>query len=314
MKLKKLLLFVLLFLALLLLSSNVNAFVLDENGIGKYYLEDLPIDEEYYDTVFLYNSSNNTMTLFGVWNGCYLGFDRTSSTFYHLNSDNTYNLNLKVYVCALDSSTDKLIGGTWEDNYSSSDSGLSMVVISDYQNYEYVGGTGCIYPSSGANIIKSLPIVGNISWDSPMVITTYNSGDYDCKIYIPEYFVEDLVFKNPGSNAHLVYCRDPIDNTGLDLYCYGYSSSTDTWTQLDTVTKETWTNKICAQISASSSTVSDYVLFSSCDICNDSTSSVSVSNTNNLFSSLYMYKVFPYILNSEEDLAKGNDDVIVMPR
>lgn len=312
MKYRKILLFILILFFILIIHNNCNAVVVDEGGIGKYYLQDLPFSEESYDTVYLYNSSNNSIVVFGVLKGSYLGFDVPNKTFYHMYSDGTSNPLMQLYICTLDVNTSKFIGGTWNSQWVFPDGGASSVVFSDYLNYKYVGGTTKLYPCIKGKIIKSLPI-NSISWDSPIVITAYNSSNYDCVIYIPEFINNSLSFKNPGGNNHLIYCYDSFNNKNLKFYCYGYYSLSDSWTELDMVTTGPWGSP-CARIGEKLG-CSSSVLFSCLDIIRDDNNVVIIANTNNLFNCLSEnnYSTFPNILNSAEDLSKGNDDIVIMP-
>lgn len=305
MKYRKILLFILILFFILIIHNNCNAVVIEEGGIPKYYLQDLPFSEETYDIVYLYNSSNNSIVVFGVLKGSYLGFDVPNKTFYHMYSDGTSNPLMQLYICTLDDSTGKYVGSTWNNQWNFPDGGASSVVFSDYLNYRYVGGTTKLYPCRNGKIIKSLP--NNISWDFPMVISS-NSSNYDCVIFIPELINNSLSFKNPGGNAHLMYCYDSFNNKNLKFYSYGYYSSSDSWSDLDMVTTGPWGSP-CADIGRNS------VLFSSLDIIRDDNNVVIIANTNNLFNCLSEnnYNVFPSILNSVEDLAKGNDDIVIMP-
>lgn len=305
MKYRKILLFILILFFILIIHNNCNAVVIEEGGIPKYYLQDLPFSEETYDTVYLYNSSNNSIVVFGVLKGSYLGFDVPNKTFYHMYSDGTSNPLMQLYICTLDDSTGKYVGSTWNNQWIFPDGGASSVVFTDYLNYRYVGGTTKLYPCRNGKIIKSLP--NNISWDFPMVISS-NSSNYDCVIFIPELINNSLSFKNPGGNAHLIYCYDSFNNKNLKFYSYGYYSSSDSWSELDMVTTGPWGSP-CAHIGRNS------VLFSSLDIIRDDNNVVIIANTNNLFNCLSEnnYNVFPSILNSVEDLAKGNDDIVIMP-
>ena len=305
MKYKKILLFILILFFILILHNNCNAIVIDEGGIGKYYLQDLPFSEETYNTVYLYNSSNNSVVVFGVLKGSYLGFDVSNKTFYHMYADGSSNPLMQLYICTLDNSTGKFVGGTWNSQWVFPDGGASSVIFNDYLNYQYIGGTTKLFPCAGGKIIKSLP--NNISWDFPMVISS-NTSNYDCVIFIPELINNSLSFKNPGGNAHLMYCYDSFNNKNLKFYSYGYYSSSDSWSELDMVTTGPWGSP-CADIGRNS------VLFSSLDIIRDDNNVVIIPNTNNLFNCLSEnnYNTFPSILNSPEDLAKGNDDIVIMP-
>lgn len=305
MKYRKILLFILILFFILILHNKCNAIVIEEGGIPKYYLQDLPFSVETYDTVYLYNSTNNSIVVFGVLKGSYLGFDVSNKTFYHMYADGTTNPLMQLYICTLDDSTGKYVGSTWNNQWNFPDSGASSVIFTDYLNYRYVGGTTKLHPCRNGKIIKSLP--NNTSWDFPMVISS-NTSNYDCVIFIPELINNSLSFKNPGGNAHLIYCYDSFNNKNLKFYSYGYHSSSDSWTELDMVTTGPWGSP-CADIGR------DSVLFTSLDIIRDDNNVVIVPNTNNLFNCLSEnnYSTFPSILNSPEDLAKGNDDIVIMP-
>lgn len=311
MKYKKILLFILILFFILILHNNCNAIVIDEGGIGKYYLQDLPFSEETYNTVYLYNSTNNSVVVFGVLKGSYLGFDASNKTFYHMYADGSSNPLMELYICTLDDSTGKYVGGTWNSQWVFPDGGASSVVFSDYLNYEYIGGTTKLFPCSEGKIIKSLP--NNISWDSPIVITSYNTSNYDCVIFIPELINNSLSFKNPGGNNHLLICDDSFNHKALKFYSYGYYSSSDSWSELDMVTTGPWGSP-CAPIGGYAGCPNS-VLYTSLDIIRDDNNVVIIPNTNNLFNCLSEnnYNTFPSILNSAEDLAKGNDDIVIMP-
>ena len=311
MKYRKILLFILILFFILLIHNNCNAIVVEEGGIGKYYLQDLPFSEETYDTVYLYNSLNNSVVVFGVLKGSYLGFDASNKTFYHVYADGSSNPLMQLYICTLDDSTGKYVGGTWNNQWNFPDGGASSVVFSDYLNYKYIGGTTKLFPCVEGKIIKSLP--NNISWDTLMIITAYNSSNYDCVIYIPELNNNSLSFKTPGGNNHLLCCYDSFNNKFLKFYSYGYYSSSDSWSDLDMVTTGPWGSP-CAQIGEYAGCPNS-VLFSSLDIIRDDNNFVIFANTNNFFDCLSEnnYSTFPNILNSAEDLAKGNDDIVIMP-
>ena len=291
MKIKKLLLFILLFLTFLFLSSNVSAYVVSEGGLGKYYLQDLPFEdneESVYKSVFLFNSTTNEIICIRVENTCFLGFSRINNRIYEFDDYSTTS-KIFYYKCSVDLSNGLYVGTEW--SYYSGD------YISVNSNYTYIGGTTHLYPCYNNNfIITNLPDNG-MNWSSNFAIGVTSDN------------VPILQFFSSSNNIVYVDSSNRI-NSFLDAY-NGTFVPYDVYRFVDNnwVYKGTLSNPNSVY---TDSKISNFIYFNK-DVY-DSVGSLLYSNTNQFFRGLFEYNIFPYILNSQEDLAKGNEDIIIMPR
>lgn len=308
MKLKKISLFILIFLAFLFISNNVNGYVVSECGVDKYYLNDLPFSEENYKTVFLLDEINNTIMLLGCFNGSSIGYDNTTGFLYHSNnSDNTANNLFKVYFCSLELVNDKYVGGTWQ-GVSSSDSGYSMYSLSNPENYRYIGGTTAIFPSCEFNIIQSLPDIEGLTWQSDFLISKIPNNDtYIANLFVPEITYSNAKFRIENSNNPHLFRYSTSSSTNSNIQIYSYNITTGKWEYSSTTNRVNSVNQGCdIRYNIVFSNVDIYTSYDSEDIAHPKLTL--------FFNSIYAYSTFPYILNSAEDLALGNDDIVIMPR
>ncbi len=290
MKLKKFLLFILVFIFLLFLSSDVKGYVLSEGGINKYYLEDLPFDDSVYKSVFLLDSTNNIIYLLqsegDSYNFCYES--RTDRIYLFDNNRNRVGFN--YYTCTLDSLNGVYVGSSWGANYTSNWKTID-------KNYVFIGGTGLIYPglsSTSNHLVTSLPT--GINWGDNFLI-----GIDGGSLYLFAFNkLDDYVLTCNTSNNYVYYrpSYDSSDYLSFSSYTYDYDNSV-------------WT--LGNNISSTKPCVYSLLIYYNQDILNSSDGSVLFESPSNIFKGLYEYNSFPYILNSAEDLAKGNDDIIIMP-
>lgn len=315
MKYKKILFFLIIIFFILIIHDSCSAYVVQEGGVDKFYLEGLPFSESYYRTVFLYKESTKTCMVIGCRNNSKLAYDNITKTLYHFDSSGLADIGLKIYFCTIEVSNGKYTGDAWGE-LSVTGVGYSSYNFTDIEDYVLISNNTYIYPGTEDGVIKSLPDIEGFSWKSPFLITKYESGDYDCKIIIPETVLKDLTFYNVGNN-NILYCVENADGTKvLNYNLWGYTYSTDTWTFIETVTisKNYSPFSTNGVMYASLGNLSDYFLFSTYDVFNSNTNEKVIDKTNILFNSLYSYNSFPYILNGSEDLAKGDEDIIIMPR
>lgn len=314
MKYKKLLFFLIIIFFILIIHDSCSAYVLQEGGVDKFYLEGLPFSESYYRTVFLYKESTKTCMVIGCRNNSKLAYDNITKTLYHFDSSGLADIGLKVYFCTIDVINGKYIGDAWGE-LSTTGVGYSSYNFTDIEDYVLISNNTYIYPGTEDGVIKSLPDIEGFSWKSPFLITKYEPGDYDCKIIIPQTVSKDLTFYNAGGNA-MLSVKENADGTTVSQYnLWGYTYSTDTWSFMETYDLSklsmpaNWGVKY-----ADLGKISEYFLFSTYDVFNSNTNEKVIDKTNILFNSLYSYNSFPYILNGAEDLAKGDEDIIIMPR
>ena len=75
MKYRKILLFILILFFILIIHNNCNAVIVEEGGIGKYYLADFPENNsEFYDSV-VFLKDDNSVLLIQFYNNYFLGYD-----------------------------------------------------------------------------------------------------------------------------------------------------------------------------------------------------------------------------------------------
>lgn len=287
MKLKKILLFILIFFFCLVIKNNVNAYVVNEGGQGKYYLEDLPFDDsgETYTSVFFYNGSDASVLCVQVPN------DRSliiCDCKYFNAMDLTGGVTYSYYKCSVTLQDGLLVGGKWS---SFSDTRLNM------SDYKYIGGTGKVYPFYNGSVL-SLP--DNVSWSDDFFLT-YDTVD-DVKTNFLYYPIQskDGVFTD--SSGSIGYYSSIDSSVEVSMNVYKYDKTSSSWVYYSTV-KRTDNYYI------------GHVFYNSKDILDNSNrSNVSKLSSERYFKCLYEYSVFPYILNGQEDLSKGGEDVIIMPR
>lgn len=312
MKLKKLLLFILIFFFCLVIKNNVNAYVVNEGGQGKYYLKDLPFSEEEYDTVFIYSSNANKICCFGIEKSFSLGFDASTKCFYKFDSFNNVYDFIHVYTCSLENVDGLLVGSEW--NFVSVASG-NPVRLANNNDYKYIGGSVPIYICSSTYIIKNLPNIQGLTWNSQLfIINVSNQGDYVAKLIRPsvpdnDYFFTAMDVLNP----HCIRYTNSFDYTGANVDVYGYNITTNSWDYLKTVS--TNGRYGCLHTQNEGGDIRNNLLYLPVDIYKYSADKEILHSKNNyIFSGLFSYNSFPYILNGQEDLAKGEEDIIIMPR
>lgn len=289
MKFKKLLLFVLLFFFCLILKNNVNAYVVNEGGQGKYYLQDLPFDDsgETFTSVFFLDYYGVSVYCYQVPNYVTFAYDRIGKTFYPYDNTDGSISTILCYTCGIEEQDGLLIGGNWS----------STNHFKYSKEPTYIGGTGRLYPSySNKYPITTLP--DGVSWGDDFLMY-YQSNYGTVSLYYPTQF-KNGVFAQTYNQSR--YYND-INSTTTILYSvYKYDFSNSSWTYVGTNDNTPYGNTSC-------------YFYNTKDILdNNDRSVVSLSSTKDYFKSLYEYRNFPYILNGQEDLAKGEEDIIIMPR
>ena len=310
MKIKKLLLIILLFFFCLLISNNVNAFVVSEGGIENFYLPDLPNNSD--NNVMFFNEDSLNVTLFSFPENYYLGYDRINNRFTLFNSDkeicpveeisvfNIYYANVTLsdgkYIC----------GGNW-NNYSYTSTSVSLANI-DYTKLKFIYGTSNIYPCYNDILVLNLPF--GKEWSDDLIIAyDYNGGK---KIFaiIPDNQIDSYVWSKFNANNNYASYRDFYNSTNsVSLSAYEYNSDIDEWEYYTPKNSPSYSTNFYPVML----TYNEFIYFNK-DILNCSDGSILYEGMKDLFCGFYTYSSFPYILNSQEDLAKGEEDIIIMPR
>ena len=306
MKYRKILLFILILFFVLLIHNNCNAVVIEEGGIGKYYLADFPeSNNEFYDSiVFLKN--DNTVLLIQFYNNYYLGYDRVNNLFsFYSKNDKSICTNkddsfMKVYGGTLIQSNDKFICSGWQEYLFSS----ASFIISNfkYTDYSFLWGTTNIYPCYKNYIFNDLN--GFADWDEDIIIAGNNNN---IALFVPtEQNINYVYSYMDSSNNYAVY-RTSVGGSSIKLNYYKYNTNTLSF-EFDSVKDRT----NCYPISGFRNNTFFYM---NKDYLNNDTGDLIMKNTKNIFSCLVNtdYNSFPQILNSSEDLSKGNDDIVIMP-
>lgn len=308
MKFKKILLFILIFLFFLLLSSNVNAFVVSDSGVEKYYLPDLPSSvSDSYNKVFIFNNDTNEVVLFAFSNNDKLGYDRLSNLFCLFNIDKKLRPNnesdaLLVFSCQLTLSNDKYIGTNW-NKYSHTSCSVNLY---NFNNNNFTTISGILYPCYKEILIDNL--FTDVNWEEDIIIAGKNTNDI--LLFIPQIKYNDYVFSRMDdfSENNDYYFYRPFYNSEnfIKYLVYKYN--------IETFSFEYYTTCDSTNCYPLSMRAKENFIYFSKDLLSISDGSVLYKNTNNIFSSFFNYNSFPYILNGAEDLAKGNDDIVIMPR
>lgn len=300
MKFKKILLFILIFLFFLIIQTNVNAYVLTEGGVEKYYLQDLPFDDsgDSHTSVFFHNTNNSTVVCIVVPNYCVLGGVRSTSSsssnsfsFYLFDKSDNSKVAITTYLCTLTEDDDVYIGGEWSSTIYDSN-----YTVDSYAYLTNIGGTGKVYPANSKSVVRSLP-EDSLGWGDDFLIyyDPYSSSKIYCAV--PQAFDKDYIFaEKTSSSPYLYYCSKDLSST-INFKIYEYDYNNDTWS-----------------LYKSNSSYVYGVVFYSVKNCYNSSLSVELPTKENIFKNLYLYKVYPYIMNSQDDLAKGEADIIIMPR
>lgn len=294
MKFKKILLCVLLFFFCLLIKNNVNAYVVNEGGQGKYYLQDLEFDDsgELYTSIFFYSSNSNIVVCFQIQNYNTLAYDRIDNKFYLFDNSDGTKKGITYYKCSVSVQDGLLVGGNWLQSYG------NTVSLS---GYKYIGGTGKVYPShSNQYPITTLP--EGVSWGDDLIMY-YSKWNNILYLAYPTQFKNGVFV---GDQAKYYGSIDSTDSISFSLY--KYDNSTKVWT-FDFNSSVTNGGTVTGN-----SSLGKY-FYNTKDILKDEDRSVvALSSTKDYFKGLYEYRNFPYILNGQEDLAKGEEDIIIMPR
>lgn len=286
MKIKKIFLFILLFLAFLFISNNVNAYVINEGGVGKYYLPDLPFDDsgEVYTSVLFHDETNGAIICVEIPNAYSLGYDTYRNTLKLICDIDDVSREIFYYTCSVTQTEGLYIAETW-----SSQSAETL----NLSSFKCIGGTGFVYPyNSSSNILyKTLP--EGVNWGDDFWIL-------DTRCCVPEIQYKNGAYVMMNSAKFKYY--PSLENTNAVTYSvYNYDTTTKTWVYSTKTTE-----------------ISNFIhyacLYRIKDVYSTDRSSIYGYGTDRYFWLLYGYKVFPYILNSQEDLAKGEEDIIIMPR
>lgn len=299
MKVKKILLFIILFFFCLVIKNNVNAYVVNEGGQGKYYLKDLPFEdseESPAKSVFLLNSSVNEVYCIEVENYYKLGYDRLTKRLYKFDPTDYSTKTIFYYVCSLTVQDSLYIGGEW--GYKSANNYLAI----DNEKYTYIGGTTCFYPcvniSSGVFLIDNL--IDGLSWNDDFALVK-GTNEERIMLVVPTVQHKNSYFSKSGAYFKYFDSNNPSEAITLDAYYYDTSDFSFKFYKSN-ILSNFWPVQACY----------DYIFYCNKDILYNG--DVLIKNTKNLFKGLYSYNHFPYILNGQEDLAKGEEDIIIMPR
>lgn len=310
MKYKKILLFILILFFILILHNNCNAIVIEEGGIPKYYLADFPeSNSEFYDSI-VFLKDNNTVLLIQFYNNYYIGYDRPNNLFrFYKKSDKSVCTNkeecwAKVFTGALTQKDDKFICSGWTE-YSFSNAYMIPADFINCKNYSFLYGTTKIYPCFRDYIINDLN--GFANWSDDIVITSNDNGNIG--LFVPQEQHSNYVYSYFNSlNPGLAYYRPSIGSSEfVNLNYYQYNTNTLTFDFVGVFER--------TSAYPHASYYSPGFLYINKNFYNNDTGEVLVYGSKSFFSCLSEnnYNIFPSILNSAEDLAKGNDDIVIMP-
>lgn len=310
MKYKKILLFILILFFILILHNNCNAIVIEEGGIPKYYLADFPeSNSEFYDSI-VFLKDNNTVLLIQFYNNYYIGYDRSNNLFrFYKKSDKSVCTNkedcwAKVYTGALTQKDDKFICSGWTE-YFFNNAYMIPADFTNCKNYSFLYGTTKIYPCFRDYIINDLN--GFANWSDDIVITSNNNGNIG--LFIPQQQHTNYVYSYYNGLNPEFACYRPSIGSSEFVYLNYYQYNTNTLT-FDFV-------KVCDKTEAYPNAVyySPGFLYINKNFYNNDTGEILVDGSKSFFSCLFEnnYNIFPSILNSAEDLSKGNDDIVIMP-
>ena len=310
MKYRKILLFILILFFILILHNNCNAIVIEEGGIPKYYLADFPEgNSEFYDSI-VFLKDNNTVLLIQFYNNYYIGYDRANNLFrFYKKSDKSVCTNkeecwAKVYTGALTQKDDKFICSGWTE-YSFTNAYMIPADFTNCKNYSFLYGTTKIYPCFRDYIITDLN--GFANWSDDIVITSNDNGNIG--LFIPQEQHSNYVYSyyNDLNGGFACYRPSIGSSEFVNLNYYQYNTNTLTF---DFV-------KVCDKTEAYPNAVyySSGFLYINKNFYNNDTGEILVDGSKSFFSCLFEnnYNIFPSILNSAEDLSKGNDDIVIMP-
>ena len=295
MKLKKILLLILIFLFFLILQTEVNGFVLNEGGVGKYYLEELPFDvvsDDVYESAFFYKGSSNEIICvqvpkyqtLGVYSSVY------SSILYAFDNSENYKSDFTVYTCSVELSDGLYIGSSWLSSYVS-----SFTLLDSTVSYTYIGGSAFVYPATSSVVITTLP--DGLAWNDTFVISWKDSNIccYSVSAASNCYFYR---YGTTGGQQYLFYYGNASEQK--NILKYTYDSTNKTWSYTSTST---------------AGGLANFSIYHYTPIYKNSDgTSISYRSTNQFFGSLFWYDDFPYIMNVQGDLAQGEKDIIIMPR
>lgn len=310
MKYKKILLFILILFFILILHNNCNAIVIEEGGIPKYYLADFPeSNTEFYDSI-VFLKDNNTVLLIQFYNNYYIGYDRANNLFrFYKKSDKSVCTNkeecwVKVFTGALTQKDDKFICSGWTE-YSFSNAYMIPADFTNCKNYSFLYGTTKIYPCFRDYIINDLN--GFANWSDDIVITSNNNGNIG--LFVPQEQHSNYVYSYFNSlNTGFAYYRPSIGSSEfVNLNYYQYNINTLTFDFVGVFER--------TSAYPHASYYSSGFLYINKNFYNNDTGEILVDGSKSFFSCLFEnnYNIFPSILNSAEDLAKGNDDIVIMP-
>lgn len=312
MKRKKILLFILILFFILIIHNNCKGVIVEEGGIGKYYLSNLPNeDNEFYNTTIFVKNDNSKVFLLQYYNSYDLGYDLVNNKFsLYLKSNKSLCNDMvndgffKFYEGTLTEVNEKFICSSWSSYIFGS--GISQAIVSGFKaaNFNFLYGNS-FYPCIGDFIINDLNNFAD--WNDDIIIA--GSSDGNIGLFVPTTQFKDYVYSysdslNPG---YAVY-RTSVGGSIINLNYYKYN--------IDTLSFEFI--KKCSSTNAypyASFHASFSFLFLNKNFLNNDTGDIILNNTKYFFnfSMEDVYSVFPYILNSAEDLSKGNDDIVIMP-
>lgn len=308
MKYRKILLFILILFFILIIHDNCNAIVVEEGGIGKYYLADFPeSNSEFYDSV-VFLKDDNSVLLIQFYNNYFLGYDGINNLFkLYKKSDKSLCTNkdecfVKAYGGTLIQNGDKFICGAWNEYLFSNASFIPGDFKSIY-NYSFLYGTTNFYPCYKNYIFNDLNNIAN--WNEDIIISI--SEQNNVLLFVPKTQYSSYVFSymNSGNSGYMVY-RTAVGGSTINLNVYKYDTSSLSFAFY----KETISTNAFPEQGFYSK-----FIFHNKDMLNNDTGVVLRKNTKSFFSCLSEnnYSTFPSILNSAEDLSKGNDDIVIMP-
>lgn len=293
MKLKKLLLFILIFFFCLVIKNNVNAYVVNEGGQGKYYLQDLPFDDsgETFTSVFFTDYNGVSVYCYQIPNYTNFGYDKLNKTFYCFDKADNSTATILCYSCGIEELDGLLVGGEWTST--------------DHFKYakepSYIGGTGKVYPcvtiNSGTYLINNL--IDGLSWNDDFALVK-GTNEERIMLVVPSVRFKSGYFIRSAAYFQY-YSIDSSSAISLNSYYLDTSDYTFKFYKSNTLSNF-WPVQACT----------DYIFYCNKDILYNG--EIYRESTKNSFKSLYEYKNFPYFLNGQEDLAKGEEDIIIMPR
>lgn len=258
-----------------------------------------------------YSEEKRQVLLFDFYTDHILGYDRINNCFTLFNSDNTQSSSEEVnsiciYTCNVELVDGKYIsGGNW-GNYSIANTSFTLTDFS-YSNLKFIYGNTNIYPCYNDIIVTKLPV--GRTWSDNIIIAYDKDSNEKVYCFIPEIYDSNYVWSNYDYINNFLCYRETYDKSveeSVVLSGYVFNYLTNEWEFVKTGTSTSMYPLVQIKY--------DELIFFHSDIFKCTDGSIIYKGMGNFFSGFWIYNSFPYILNSVEDLAKGDDDVVVMPR